>query len=447
MQRLANFLTLGRWRVYYLAIACVGLIGIGERLVRPWDGHYDFQGEPLSSDFSTFYSAAHLANDGAGDVYDPEELAGTHNALIGQPPGGVNTASFFLNPPTFLLVVAPFAGLPYGLAAGAWFIASLFLLGIGAWLVAHELKPGLGTLKLFGLTCLFVPTQVSLTLGQNTALTFAISCAAFFTLRNKRDFVSGLFVGLLIIKPQLGLGYALVLLGGRRYRAIAGAALSASLLCVVSYLFFPAAWPAFLGSVAPSADYVRGLSGAFPVHLSTSVPAALDLALQPLGRSLPPILGGAFLVAVALVVVRRFFRLAWEPATRAWDLSVAATLGLAWMSSPHLLLYDVTLFVLPAAIAAVHLSKPARPFGGERFSAWTFVSLLATAFWIQLVLGRLQTWQVANGMPRVLPQLVTVALVIWSWLLWKAGEPKPAELKRETPAGVAGVYARAVEID
>ncbi|MFK8000764.1 MAG: glycosyltransferase family 87 protein [Polyangiales bacterium] len=420
MQRLADFLTLGRWRVYYLAIACVGLIGIGERLVRPWEGNYDFQGEPLSSDFSTFYSAAHLASHGgASDIYNPEKLAETHGSLVGQAPGSVNTASFFLNPPTFLLALTPFSALPYGSAALAWLLFSLFLLGLCAWLVAHELKPGLSTPKLLVLACLFVPAQVSLSLGQNTALTLAVSCAAFFALRKRRDFVSGLLVGVLIIKPQLGLGFALVLFGGRRYRAIAGAAFSASLLCGASYLAFPEAWPGFFGSVASSTDYVRGLSGAFPVHLSTSVPAALDLVLLPLGRTLPPILGAAFLIAVAVVVMRRFLRLSWEPGSRCWDLSVAAALALAWISSPHLLLYDVTLFLLPAAIAGVHLSKPARPFGGQAFSAWTFVALMASAFWIQLVLGRLQTWQLANGLPRVLPQLVTVALVVWSWKLWR----------------------------
>ncbi|MFT5358108.1 MAG: hypothetical protein ACI9KE_005345, partial [Polyangiales bacterium] len=109
MQRLADFLTLGRWRVYYLAIACVGLIGIGERLVRPWEGNFDYQGEPLSSDFSTFYTAAQLASEGAANVYDPAVLAEAHERLIGSPPAATNAGSFFLNPPTFLLLVTPFA--------------------------------------------------------------------------------------------------------------------------------------------------------------------------------------------------------------------------------------------------------------------------------------------------------------------------------------------------
>ncbi|MFT5359438.1 MAG: hypothetical protein ACI9KE_006681, partial [Polyangiales bacterium] len=273
---------------------------------------------------------------------------------------------------------------------------------------------------LLALGCLFVPTQVALTLGQNTALTLALTCAAFFSLRRKRDFAAGLFVGLLVLKPQLGLGFALIFLGGRRWKAVGGAALSASFFAAMSYAAFPQAWSLFLHSIADSSDYVRGLSGSFPVHLSTSVPAALDLLLQPLGSRLPVILGGAFFIAVVALVLRRFLRLPWNPGSGSWDMSVAATLGLCWMSSPHLLLYDVTLFLLPAAIAAAHLSKPGRPFGGRAFSATTFVAVFAASFWIQLVLGRMHIWQTARGLPGVLPQLVTIALVAWLWQLWRA---------------------------
>lgn len=452
MQRLADFLTLRRWWVYCIALAAVGLIGHAQRALSPWDGLFDFQGEPLCGDFSTFYTAGHLGAEGQDLlIYDRSASMRMHGELIGLDPNlseadravmdatGGEASSFFLNPPTFVVLVAPFSRLPYIPAATLWSLLSLILMAAGAHLVSRRLLIGLSTKRVLLLGCLFVPLQISLGLGQNTALSLSISTFAFFALRSRKDLLAGLLIGCLIIKPQLGLGFAIVLLGGRRWVAVGGAFLGVAAWVSATLLLVPDAWEPFLESVPLASEFVRGLHGRYPTYLSTSVLGALDLLLQPLSEVLPMVLASAMALGVIAITFRRWLRIEWAPGSRTWDLTFAATLGLTWLISPHMLIYDVALFLLPAAITAHWVWKGQRPFGGGAFSAVTFGCIALSSLWIQLVLGHAHTFLDERGLPIVLPQLVTVGLVVWSLMLWRSSSDP------STPSPWSGSSAAAVE--
>ncbi len=421
MQRLADLLSLQRWWVYYLAIASVGLVGNATRIVSPWDGVFDHNGEPLCSDFSTFYTAGHMVREGDDAlIYDRLASFRTQSELLGRDPSAMDEGGlFFLSPPTFLPLIAPFVRVPYVVAAGLWALLSLVLLAASARLIARDLLVEIRARRLLLLACLFIPTQISLQLGQTTALTLSISTFAFLALRRRQDFLAGLLVGCLILKPQLGLGFAIVFLGGRRWASVAGTLVGMSAWLVASWLVAPGAWRPFLESIPATSDYVRGLHGEFASHLSTSVLGALDLLLQPLSTVLPLALAALFTLGLVVWTGSRWARAPWEPGSRRWDLSCASTLALAWLCSPHLLIYDVALFLLPASIAARWIWQPKRPFGGGPFSAMTFVCIAVASLWNVLFMGHAHAFLVEHRLPVILPQLVTFALVMWSAWLWR----------------------------
>lgn len=63
--------------------------------------------------------------------------------------------------------------------------------------------------------------------GQTSAIALAVFTLAFFLLRERCEFLTGLVVGCLIFKPQLGLAVAVVFVAVGAWKIVAGAILSA----------------------------------------------------------------------------------------------------------------------------------------------------------------------------------------------------------------------------
>jgi alpha-1,2-mannosyltransferase len=152
-------------------------------------------------------------------------------------------------PPQFLLILLPFAVLPFALSYPAFQIAT-FTAAVAAgcyfwagparrravWLVGLALAPA---------------TSVNVIAGQNAFLTLALMLAGVGLL-GRRDFAAGAILGLLSYKPQLALMIPVALLAGRYWRALAGAALSALLavgLSVATFGLTP--WLDWLGHTLP----------------------------------------------------------------------------------------------------------------------------------------------------------------------------------------------------
>ena len=176
----------------------------------------------------------------------------------------------------------------------------------------------------------------------------------------------------------------------------------------------PGAWASYLGSLAETSEMVRNAHGGvlFPAFLQVSVPGALALLFVPQPLALAAGLG------LLGVVAWRWRKPAWEPGTAPWDRELASAMTLGWLASPHLLLYDLGLLLLPGWIARARLGEhEGRPFGGRRFYALTLLALVAAALWIPLF--SVWLWDTLGELdrPRVIPQLVTVVLVAWALAL------------------------------
>jgi len=183
----------------------------------------DAQGKPLGYDFITFWGASHLALEGnAVGAYDPATILGAERLAVPE------NAQIFLwhYPPTFYLVILPLALLPYGLA---------FLLFVGASFAGY-----LAVIRrIVSLPGTWMPlvafpgVLINLFHGQNAFLTAALMGGALLLLP-LRPVLAGVLIGLLTIKPHLGILLPLVLLATGQWRALLCAALTTGLFLLIS---------------------------------------------------------------------------------------------------------------------------------------------------------------------------------------------------------------------
>ena len=281
-------------------------------------------GDPYQMDFVSYWAGARLALDGnPAGAYD---LALHRSVELEAIP--LHGALPFAYPPCFLLLLAPFGLLAYPVAAFDW-----VLLGFAAYCAAlRRWAPAMNWLALS-----FPPLLVNVVTGQAGFLTAALLIGGMVLLP-KRPLAAGLLLGLLVMKPQLGLVLPLALLAGREGRALAGAAASALGLLVLSVLVFGwAPWQAWLGNAGLFAAIAsEGLAG---WHRMASVYGALRLAGLASGPAwaVHALVALAAAAAAALIWYRR-------AGIEARAAALAAATALA---SPYLFVYDMLILVVP----------------------------------------------------------------------------------------------------
>ncbi len=281
--------------------------------------------EPSDRDFISFWGAARLALAGnPAAAYDLPTLHALQSAVArfdgGQMP--------FPYAPAFLLLVVPFAWLPFPAAMALW-VAATFLVYMA---VATRMFPG------SGLLCAALPAVfVNAAIGQNAFVTAALFMGGM-VLIGSRPFAAGLILGCLVLKPQLGLLLPLTLVAAGHWRAVAGAALSSVGLMILGVaLFGIAATEAWIAQMPLYVEIGRdGLVGweklasvyasARQIGLSQEAAFAIHLGVA----------------AAAAGAVWMAWRSGGDPLWRAGVLAAATTL-----ISPYLFLYDCLIFVVP----------------------------------------------------------------------------------------------------
>ncbi len=279
---------------------------------------------PRQMDFISFWAAGKLALAGnplaAYDIETHEAVQGTMTQIGGTMP--------FAYPPPFLLLVSPFAFLPYGLSAIAWLIGTFTLLV----LAVRRVSPEAGWLP-----AAFPPVLVNGIIGQNGLFTGAIFISGISLIEN-RPLRAGLLLGCLVIKPQLGVLLPLAFVAGGHWRAFIGAAASsAGLLLLALLLFGSQSYWAFAGLMPLfSSIAADGLVG---WHKMASVYASLRLA----GASATVAWGVHFVIGLASTLfVWTTWRSKAEFGAKAALLAAATTL-----ITPYIYLYDTVLLLIP----------------------------------------------------------------------------------------------------
>jgi hypothetical protein len=310
---------------------------------------------PTTTDYVSFYAAGVLANQGLPQAaYDPAQHLRVEEATT-EPGIGYQ---YFFNPPTYLLIMSPFARLPY--------MASFLLmqaLTLALWLRVGTAVAGGG--RAATLCLLAVPSVWwVLGLGQNSFLSAALMAAGLLLLP-ARPVLAGMAFGALCYKPHLALLVPVALLAAAEWRAIASA--GATVIAAVGatlVLYGVPTWQAFFSmaqrSVGGAMDSGRVL------FAGRADPTG---AAQLLGLSAHQ--GRLLWIVCALSTVAA---VAWIWRTGGRDARSAALAAGVLIAAPFALMYDIVMVSLAAAWL-VRAGRARGFLGGEKLLI--FLALLA----------------------------------------------------------------------
>jgi alpha-1,2-mannosyltransferase len=329
----ADWLTADRARAWCCVLAVISAVipitwlAVSLGLSR---GGRDILGKPIGTDFVSFWTASRIALDGhPASAYDPAAHAAAQHALF--PTGQLDYFAFFY-PPTFLLLCLPLATLPYLPALVVWLAAGFAPLFV----CLRRLLPQRWAIVPIIAYPAFLVNALS---GQNGFLSGA-SLGGGMLLLQRRPFLAGMCLGILVYKPHLALGVPVALLAARRWAVVAGAVTSALGLIVLSWLVLGEdVWRGFL-HVSPLARATLE-QGLVDFRKLLSVFAAVRLLHGSIGLSY----AAQILVALtACVLLARVT--ARRPGGQAEGaLMITATL----LCTPFLLDYDLVCLALPIA--------------------------------------------------------------------------------------------------
>ena len=274
-------------------------------------------------DFASFWAAGHLAITGQPALaYDIQAHRAVEMTVAHM--GGLMP---FPYPPPFLFFVSAIGFHPFWLAYLAWIggTAALYLLAVRRFLAPRYAFAHPAAL-------------MNAAIGQNGLLTtaiFAFGASAVAT----QPYLGGAVLGLLIIKPQLGVLLPIALLADRNWRGIAGAAASSLLLLgAAAVVFGPDSYRGFLAVTGNYAGYMANS------RWNWGELASLFAFLRYFGVPQPAALATQGIAALVAAVVT------WRSWSAKAEHRVAVLAAATLLVPPYLFTYDSLLLVLPLAV-------------------------------------------------------------------------------------------------
>jgi alpha-1,2-mannosyltransferase len=306
--------------------------------------HHDIE---LGRDLRAFAHAATLLLDGRiDDIYRPEAFI-----AVG--------AADFQNPPFYALLFVPLAQIPMPALWFVWAGASFAAIALSLRLLRVRHSFVLAVAVLFT-----APLFTGLRFGQNEALSVLLLAAVYRLLEAGRARGAGAVAGLLAYKPHFLAGLGVWwLLERRRRPALAACAMVVATLVIGSWALLPGAWPAFVDRLSGISELY---SGASPVVQFTSWHAI---------RALLPWMPDAAVTAMWLtwsIAALAAFTWFLQTARHHLPASFAAAVVFPLLVSPHVVVYDWALLIVPGALVW-------NAFPAQRTTWLGSIALIATA--------------------------------------------------------------------
>lgn len=346
-------------------------------------------------DFGVFYTGGSLiSSDGFAAAYDTERFTEALATDLFPSLAGTTIVSHFISTPTFGWFAQALSWLPFGPALAVWLLAGVCAL---IWSVRLLRLPMWVVLALVASPAMTFNTILGQT-GPFVLLLFAWLHLAVVEDRRVR---AGAFAGLLILKPPLALGYGLVwLVQAKRYRkSMVTAAAVGLVLSLPTLVGGVRPWRLFIDAMGERADAEGGWS-----QQSQSVTEFLK-QLAPQSPSLVTVIFWAVGLVVALAVVIAGNRRFGHDVEAMSAVAVVATV----VGSPHLLVYDTFILLIPVAVAYRR-----GLLTGERAGMLAAIYSVSIAF--GPVLFFVQYDIVGRG---VSPELPALLLSCWLLLRWE----------------------------
>jgi hypothetical protein len=177
----------------------------------------------LGRDFLNLWMYGRAALDG-----DPARFydVATYNDELARLVGPGYPGQNWPNPPTALVVMMPFGWLAFFPALAAWFAVSLLAFSLAG-------RREISDLRTLAVVLVSPAALLCVMSGQSSFLTTAALLAIFAWL-DRRPLIAGVLIGVLTVKPQLGVLFPFALAASGRWRVFACAAGTALLLLAAS---------------------------------------------------------------------------------------------------------------------------------------------------------------------------------------------------------------------
>jgi arabinofuranan 3-O-arabinosyltransferase len=304
-------------------------------------------GRPFGDDFINYWSAAYLAlHDRVAEIYNVEAFHAFEKTVAGPLLSGYH----YSYPPVALMLSVPLALIPY--------VPGLFVWLTAQWLAFYRVLKGImpdgGALLLALATPAVLISAVG---GQNGALTAAL-LGGGLSLIERRPYLAGVPLGLMIYKPHLAVLVPVALIAGRKWRTFFSTGATVAILLALSVAVF---------GVDLWAHYFRNANVLRHVILEDNGVAygvdyrmvSVFVAVRPLGAS----------VDTAYMIQAGFGLFAMAAVAAVWFKDVAPGLKYAvlllgtCLTTPYLQDYDL---VFGALVVAWLWRQPLQLFGSER---------------------------------------------------------------------------------
>jgi len=301
----------------------------------------------VNSDFLAFWSFPRFAaQNPAADIYNATKLKTFQQTLYAP----FHSFYPYLYPPTLVMVTWWLKLCTFRGAQIIWTITGLaaFLAGAKTFFPKNR-RPILAMLA-------SPAALITGATGETAFFTTALLLGGLGTLKNHKT-LAGILLGLLSLKPQLGILIPCALVALGEWRAIAAAAATAATLIAASCIAFPPSLWLTWAHTLPAYQAAYFAAGQ-NLNLNILVTPAANLITLGAPARTAWLIQSAFTLAIAATTFATFRRLTKQPANT--QIATAALLTGTFLAVPHAYAYDT--IPLTAALAIyLHATRPTWP--------------------------------------------------------------------------------------
>jgi arabinofuranan 3-O-arabinosyltransferase len=286
----------------------------------------DFNWIWLTGKLSSSNAAAQVYNPSA--ALPPEVAALSQYQCAGTPGDGR-----FNYPPTVLFFTYLLGFMPYLTAKAVWIAATLLLYLTAVYMILPRAVAVIAALTTY-------PVALTILIGHNGFLTAGLFGLALAFMAS-RPWLSGLFLGLLTYKPQMGILFPLALLASRNWRAFVGASVGTLAFGAAAAIAFGySLWPSFVLGMTEAAARLSDHNSAMPIIFPT-----VRGILRHMGASSQAT--WTIQAAVTAAIAAAIWALWSRPI--AYSLKCAALAIASLLAAPYALSYDYCILSIAVA--------------------------------------------------------------------------------------------------